>query len=407
MKALQFSVSVPQYIILKALGILKRDLYYRSWLAPIKLVDIPEPVLPSPEWVKIKTAMCGMCGSDVNLIFLKDSPSASPFTSFPCILGHELCGEIVEVGNKTGKLKIGDKVTIAPHLNCPTREIEPMCPTCQSGRSGNCENYAEGSLSPGMFTGICADTSAGFAEYLVAHKSQVFVLPDDMSKKTGAMIEPLAVALQAVLDNVPQSGEQVLVIGAGVIGNLIVQTIRALDIDCSITVFEPSGFQAEIARTSGADNVIEKGDLFRQASDITGARSYTPMLGKDILMGGFSRLFDTVGNSSTLNSGLRCLATGGVLSLVGIGHNVSFDPTPLWLKLQTIKGVFSYGHVQHNQKNQHIFDIAIDLADKGKVQLESMVTHTFTLEQFSEMIEINLSKGANQAMKTAVSFDSG
>jgi (R,R)-butanediol dehydrogenase/meso-butanediol dehydrogenase/diacetyl reductase len=378
MKALQFSVSVPQYIILKALGILKRDLYYRSWLAPIKLVDIPEPVLPSPEWVKIKTAMCGMCGSDVNLIFLKDSPSASPFTSFPCILGHELCGEIVEVGNKTGKLKIGDKVTIAPHLNCPTREIEPMCPTCQSGRSGNCENYAEGCLSP-----------------------------DDMSKKTGAMIEPLAVALQAVLDNVPQSGEQVLVIGAGVIGNLIVQTIRALDIDCSITVFEPSGFQAEIARTSGADNVIEKGDLFRQASDITGARSYTPMLGKDILMGGFSRLFDTVGNSSTLNSGLRCLATGGVLSLVGIGHNVSFDPTPLWLKLQTIKGVFSYGHVQHNQKNQHIFDIAIDLADKGKVQLESMVTHTFTLEQFSEMIEINLSKGANQAMKTAVSFDSG
>lgn len=90
MKALQFSVSIPQYLALKILGSLHRRFYLSGGLATIKLVDIPEPVLPSPEWVKIKTRLCGFCASDLNLIFLKDSPTASPFTSFPCVLGHEI-----------------------------------------------------------------------------------------------------------------------------------------------------------------------------------------------------------------------------------------------------------------------------------------------------------------------------
>jgi len=98
MKALQFSVSIPKFITLKALGTISKRLYYASPLSTIKLVEIDEPSLPSEEWIKIKTYFCGLCGSDVNLIFLRDSPSASPFTSFPCVLGHELSGEVVETG---------------------------------------------------------------------------------------------------------------------------------------------------------------------------------------------------------------------------------------------------------------------------------------------------------------------
>lgn len=71
----------------------------------MKLVDIPEPVLPSPEWVKIKTRLCGVCGSDINLMFMKDSPSAMPFTSFPCVPGHEFCGDVVDVGADVKKIK--------------------------------------------------------------------------------------------------------------------------------------------------------------------------------------------------------------------------------------------------------------------------------------------------------------
>jgi threonine dehydrogenase-like Zn-dependent dehydrogenase len=85
MKALQFSVSILQWIVLKALGRLNRKVYYKGPLAAVKLVDIPEPVLPSEKWVKIETLMCGFCASDLNLILLKESPTASPFTSFPCV----------------------------------------------------------------------------------------------------------------------------------------------------------------------------------------------------------------------------------------------------------------------------------------------------------------------------------
>jgi threonine dehydrogenase-like Zn-dependent dehydrogenase len=90
MKAMLFSISVPKFITLKILGTINKKLYYQGPFPTIRMADVPEPKLPSPEWVKIKTQICGFCGSDQNLIFLKDSPSASPFTSFPCIPGHEL-----------------------------------------------------------------------------------------------------------------------------------------------------------------------------------------------------------------------------------------------------------------------------------------------------------------------------
>ncbi len=77
MKALQFSVTVPQFAALKVLGSMSRRFYYQGPLATIRLVDIPEPTLPSPDWVKLRTFVCGFCGSDVNLILLRDSPTVT------------------------------------------------------------------------------------------------------------------------------------------------------------------------------------------------------------------------------------------------------------------------------------------------------------------------------------------
>jgi len=404
MKALQFSVSIPQYVTLKALGSIHKRLYYDGPLATLRLVDIPEPALPSSDWVKIRTFMCGLCGSDVNLVLLRDSPTAAPFTSFPCTLGHELCGEIIEVGSNVNGVRTGDVVTIAPYLSCAARGIEPECRSCRMGRPGNCENFAEGTLSPGMFIGICHDAGGGFAPYLVAHKDQVFKLPAEVSHKEGAMIEPLAVALQAVLDNMPHKDEQVLVIGGGVIGNLIVQSIRALGIGCSITVAEPSTFHAKLASKVGADHLVTGGDILNQTKHITGAKVYKPMIGKDILMGGFSKVFDVVATTETLNTGMRALRTGGVLSVVGIGTDAMTDLTPLWLKLQTIRGVFTYGYTDMHGETKHVFEIAIDFVKRKKVHLESMVTHAFSIEDYREMIEINLNKGKHKALKTVISF---
>ena len=404
MQALQFSVSIPQWIALKAAGFLSRKPFYKGPLATIKLVELPEPELPTDEWVRVESILCGFCASDLNLIFLKESASASPFTSFPCVIGHEICGRIVETGPAVTEVSAGDIVTVAPALNCAVRQIDPPCPACRQGMVANCENYAAGNLAPGMITGLCSDTGGGFAPYFAAHKSQVFKLPEDVAPEAGALIEPLTVGLQSVFSNPPQKKEKVLIIGGGVIGTMVLKAIRGLDLDCHVTLADPSGTAAESARKAGTDAVISDGDLPSNTVRLTGATRHKPMMGPDILMGGFARIYDTVGSPETLNMAMRCLAAGGTLSQVGIWHDVKLDLTPLWLKQQTIKGVYGCGYATYNNKRMHMFDIALDMVRKGKIELEGMVTHKFALDEFTEMIEVNLAKEQHRAVKTAVSF---
>jgi len=403
MKALLFSVNTAQWAALKTASLFSKKPFYRGKLATLRLKDIPEPVLPSPHWVKIETSCCGVCASDLNLIFLKDSPTASPFTSFPCVLGHEVYGKVVEAGNRVQRVSEGDMVTIAPHLNCSAREIQTACPSCLSGRVGHCANFAAGNLSPGMFTGICRDTSGGFAPYLVAHESQVF-RTRQMPPESAVMIEPLAVALQAVYDNRPLKGDHVLVIGGGVIGSLIIRAIRGMDIDCTITVSDPSPLAIELAQKSGVDHVITGRDLYTPSADITGATVYKPLIGKKILMGGFNRVFDVVAISRTLNMAMRTMASNGVLSVVGIGHDVKLDLTPLWLKGETLRGVFSYGYVDTAVGSKHVFDVAIERINQKKIRVDDLVTHRFALDEYEKMIAINLNKRKFGAIKTIFTF---
>jgi threonine dehydrogenase-like Zn-dependent dehydrogenase len=206
------------------------------------------------------------------------------------------------------------------------------------------------------------------------------------------------------MDNRPTADDKVLVIGGGVIGNLIVQSIRAFDIPCSITVAEPSLFHAELAAKAGADHIVTDGDIPGAARQITGAESYKPLLGKSILMGGFTKIFDCVGHTDTLRAAMRAMAGGATLSIVGIGDEVKLDLTPLWLKLQTIKGVYAHGVNLVDGRREHVFETALRFAAAGRVNVHDMVTHTFPLERYQDMIELNMRKSANRAVKTAVSF---
>ncbi len=403
MKALRFNVTVPNYLALQVAGRLNRKYFYEGLFSTVRLADVPAPVLPNQDWVKIRVRLCGFCGSDLNLIQVKDSPMASPFTSFPCIFGHEVYGEIEETGTTANGLKKGDRVTVNPGLTCAARGIVPECPSCAAGRPGSCERYAEGPFSPGMFTGICKDVGGGFAEYMVVHKSQVFKVPDTVSNESAALTEPLSVGLQAVLDNRPNDGDHVLVIGGGVIGTMIVKAIRGLGIGCSITVAEPSPFNADYVKQSGADHVVT-GSLIDAAERLTGARAYKPMLGERIVQGGFHRVFDTVGHSPTLQSAFIVTRGGGTVSIVGIGNKVSFDPTPLWLKLLTVKGCYGYSYNKTENGTRHAFDIALDLLKEQKVRVEDMLTHTFPIESYRELIGVNMAKARHRAIKTAVRF---
>lgn len=405
MKALQFNVNVPKFIMAKSLGLVFGDsAFFKGPAKTVSIVDIPEPSLPAPDWVKIKTHLCGFCGSDANLIRLHDSPTASPFTSFPCVIGHEIAGEIVETGPGVEGFSAGDRVTINPGLGCETRNISPICPSCRAGRPGNCENFASGSLPPGMFIGINSGLNGGFAPYLVAHKTQLFKVPEELSTESAVMAEPVSVALQTLFDNMPSESDKILVIGGGVIGNLIIQSARAFSPGCRIFVIEPSPFAAELALKYGANEIIPVRDVFDRTAKITGATIYKPMIGKKIAMGGFNRIYDTVGSTATLFLSMRILASLGTLSVVGIGADVKLDLTPLWLKLQTVKGVYGYGFVEYNGEKRHVFDIALDFMKQEKIRADVLVTHKFPLADYMEMIDVNLHKGRHKAVKTVVSF---
>ena len=403
MKALMFNITVPGFLVLQVLGRVDRKNYYDGFFSTVKLADVAEPKLVNQDWLKLKIKLCGFCGSDLNLIQVKDSPMASPFTSFPCIFGHEVYAEVEEVGSRVEGLMKGERVTVNPGLTCAARGISPECPSCASGRPGCCEKYAEGAFAPGMFTGICKDICGGFAEYMVVHKSQVYKVPDTVSNEAASLTEPLAVGLQAVLDNRPKDNERVLVIGGGVIGCMIVKAIRGLDIGCSITVAEPGAFAAEFVKRSGADHVVS-GNLIDAAEKITGAKAYKPMLGERIVQGGFDRVFDTVGHSPTVQKALIVTKGGGTMSLVGIGNKISFDPTPLWLKLLTVKGCYGYGYNETDSGKKHAFDMALELMDSHKVHVEDMLTHKFSIENYKELISTNMSKTRHQAIKTAIRF---
>ncbi|MGQ9842601.1 MAG: zinc-dependent alcohol dehydrogenase [Spirochaetota bacterium] len=400
MKALQFNVAIPQWVALKALGVFSNSVFYKGPLATVRLVDIPKPKPRDSNWAVIKTNYCGFCGSDYNLLMLRDSPMASPFTSFPCIIGHEICGTIEDPGN-TGFKKC-QRVVIDPMLSCQIRGLQPLCHACAIGKPANCEHVALGNIAPGMFTGICKDINGGFAQYFQAHRLQIHSVPSSLSDRAAVLVEPFSVALQAIFDNKPQDSDTVCIIGCGVIGLMIIRAIRALNIRSHIAIVELSPFHQQKAIEYGA-NTIMQGNILNEVAQVTGGRVYTPMFGKKIIQGGFDKVFDTVGSSQTFNNAITITRAGGTVSLVGIAHKLSYDPTPLWLKLLTVKGVYGYGYVVDNKKRMHIFDKAIALMTKMP-DIEHMVTHTFALDQYKDMIEVNKNKATHKAIKTAVEF---
>ena len=255
-----------------------------------------------------------------------------------------------------------------------------------------------------MFIGITNGLAGGFAPRLVAHQSQVYRVPPELSSEAAALTEPLAVALQTLYDNRPTDTDKILIIGGGVIGNLIVQTAKVLAPHCRIAVIEPAAHAAQLAQRHGADDLFATTGVFAKTAQVTGARIYKPMLGMEIPMGGFDRVYDTVASAATLNMALRVLTTMGTLSIVGIGGDVKLDLTPLWLKLQTVKGVYAYGAVSQNGATRHMFEIALELMALNRIDTASLVSHKFALTDYKKMLAVNVNKNKYQAIKTLVAF---
>lgn len=401
MKAVQFDFSLSRYAFTKALGAVRRDEFYGP-RSCVHLNDVPEPAVRGPHWLKLRSVLSGICGSDMGVILLHDSPTVQAFSSFPFTFGHENYSIVEEVGDAVQGIAPGERVVVIPLLGCATRDIEPMCGPCSSGFPGACENFAEGSLAPGTNTGFCSDTGGGWSKHYLAHESQIVKVPDSMTDEQAVMIEPFCSALHPVMRGLPSDGDNVLVIGAGVIGLGVIAAIRALGIDCSIVASEPVARNRSEALAKGADETIdpESESLYERARAIAGAKIYKPVIEKKICMGGFDRVFDCVGSTETISDAFRLAAGSSTVVLIGIQAVKRIDWTPMWLKGITLIGNMCYGLADYHGEHVHSFDIAIDLMQKGRVDMSDIITHRFALEDYREAIALNMDKGANGMIKS-------
>ena len=406
MFVVQYKKSVWKYLLLRTMGRFYKNLYFNR-LSPTQLLEIPSPTLPSNKWVKIKTVLGSVCGSDLKIITCQGSPYFSPFTSFPFVLGHENVGIIAEVGAEVSQCSVGDRVVVEPMLHCEVRGVEEYCRSCKDGKYSFCENMTRGCISKGLQTGYCHDTGGSWGEYFVAHESQIHVLPSSISDEEAVLIEPFATALHAAVKYCPDPSERVLIYGSGSIGLLVLQALRALGCKNKVVLIVRYSHQADMAKMMGADHVLfSDRNLYAQVAEFTQAQIFVPELGKKVLVGGFDRTFDCVGSSTSIDDALRFTISAGTVVLVGMpGIAKGIDWTSAWYKELKVLGSYCYGWENLPKGQIKTFDLAIDLIKQKKVDLASFITHRFPIREYRSAMKMLLgSKEQTKVIKVAFSF---
>src|SRR5919199_6724579 len=313
-----------------------------SRLSPLQLEEVPEPQLPTSEWVRVKPLLSGICGSDLGTLSAESSPYFSPLTSPPFVMGHEIVGTVAE--DNSG-FSSGERVVVEPALGCAVRGIEPPCAYCASGRHALCLNVAKGDISPGIQTGFCGDTGGGWSGgTLVAHPSQLHRVPEAVPDEAAVAIEPLACAVHAALKASPTRDDTSLVIGAGSVGLFTVAALRHLTQAGRVICVAKHERQREEALRLGADEVVHPRETYTRLPGLLGTEAYKPELGKPVVMGGAGKVFECVGAPGTMEDAVRLVRPGGEVTLVGMpGAKSSLDLTALWYKEASLTGSYAYG----------------------------------------------------------------
>jgi threonine dehydrogenase-like Zn-dependent dehydrogenase len=398
--ALQYRKSVPRYLLMRA-GAKRVKGLDTSRLSPLQLEEVAEPKLPTPEWVRVRPLLSGICGSDLGTLSAESSPYFSPITSPPFVMGHEILGEVVE--DNSG-FSSGERVVVEPALGCVVRGIEPPCAYCASGRYALCVNVAKGDISPGIQTGFCGDTGGGWSEgTLVAHPSQLYRVPDEVPDEAAVALEPLACAVHAALKVEPGSEETALVIGAGSVGLFVVAALRQLTRAGRIVCVAKHERQRDEALRLGVDEVVHPKETYGELTKALGANVYAPELGKPVIMGGAEKVFECVGAPGTIEDATRLCAPGGAVTLVGMpGTRSCLDLTALWHKEIHLAGAYAYGVEEYQGEKVKSFELAMRIAPE--IRLDQLVGPRFGLRQYREAIAAARSSGQNGHIKVVFDF---
>ncbi|GCE50249.1 L-iditol 2-dehydrogenase [Thermosporothrix hazakensis] len=318
----------------------------------IRLEERPKPV-PGPHEVLVEIKAVGVCGSDVH--YYEHGRIGSFLVQKPLILGHESAGTIVEVGEGVDRARIGQRVAIEPGVPCR------MCRECRHGRYNLCRNVQFFGTPP---------VDGAFTNYVTIPADFAYPLPDKISFEEGALMEPLSVGLWACRKARLQGGDRVLITGAGPIGLVSMKVALALGAtDVIVTDVFPQ--RLEIARTLGATRTVNVAQ-----ETLTDAK-----LDADVLI-------ECSGNRSALQNGIRSLRPAGRAVVVGMGPGEETSIPLAFIQNNEIEltGIFRYANTYRD---------AIALVASGHVDIKSIITSYYSLEQTEQALQAAKNDPAN------------
>lgn len=382
--ALELYRSVPRYLAARAVGTKLPGLLVGP-VASLRLVSREDPVPPADGWAAVRPRLSGICGSDLTTISGRSSYYFTALVSLPFVPGHEVVGELL--GDADG-LAEGQRVVIDPVLSCAVRGVIPLCTPCADARPGLCERVTGGDVSAGLQTGYCHDTGGGWSGRMIAHRSQMHAVPDDMSDETAVMIEPMACALHAVRRATVPRDATVLVIGAGTVGLLTLLAIRQETEAGHVIVVAKHGHQAALARRFGATDVIAPSEAIGVVRRHTRAFRLHPERSSPFLLGGADVSFECVGSAAALDLALRATRARGRVVLSGMPARA--DLTPAWFRELEVVGAYS---------GAGAFDDAAQMAQEHAVG--DLVGAAYPLGRWRDAIDHALSAGRLGTVKVA------
>ncbi|WP_432892539.1 zinc-dependent alcohol dehydrogenase [Kribbella sp. CA-245084] len=361
--------------------------------APLRLVTINEPKAERPGWARIRPILSGICGSDLGMVTGSTKLYFSAVVSMPFVPGHEIVGELLDDCEDLPK---GTRVVMDSVLTCAARGVEP-CENCVTGNTNRCDRITVGHVKPGLQTGFCQDTGGGWGNMLVAHRSQLYAVPEALTNERAVLVEPLAGAVHAALRAKVQPGQSVLVSGAGAVGLFATLALRELTQAGRITVVAKHPKQRELARAFGASDVVAPDEVFRGVRRSTGAFRLKPDFGAgEFLLGGVDVAVDAVGSKDSIDTVLRVTKAGGRVVLSGMPASGA-DLSPVWFRELEVTG--TYASAREEPNGRPAFETALELA--GRAPLDGIVGARYPLYRWREALDHAHSAGRLGTVKVA------
>lgn len=322
---------------------------------------IEEREIPRPKTGEalVKLDYVGICGSDIH--YYESGAIGDFIVKPPFILGHEPGGVVVELGEGVTNLKIGDRVSIEPGKTCG------HCEFCRDGRYNLCPEMSFYATPP---------VDGVFQEYAVQEAAKCFKLPDNVSTLEGALMEPLAVGFHAAVQGGAHLGQKAMVMGAGCIGLVTMLALKALGVS-KVYMVDIMDKRLEKAMELGADGVINgmKEDVISLASEFTNGE-------------GMDLVIETAGSEITAQQAVEVAKAGSNIVLVGFNKSgyMNLPISTAIVKELTIKTVWRY---------RHVYPMAIDAVASGKINLKSIVSNIFPLDDAEKAMNYSVANKAD------------